>query len=296
VRATAGKAILFRGRPVKAFYHASSGGHTEAKHVVWGGDPIPYLRAACDPGDYVAANPHRTWLTQTTGSEIGRRVRAATGRNVGTVTRFAGIVRGDSGRIRWATVVGTGGRVRVSGWTLRGALGLRESKMWINHDRTPTGAIRRRYDGLRCAPGLPRSGATAIRGGHRQAFERGALYHRRDSGDVLWLYGKVLAKYRRLGQARGLLGLPATDVIRMPKLHGRRAEFDGGVVFHRKRSGAHELHGPVLRYFRNHGGAGRFGFPATDVRTRADGTRWADFDSGKRITCGPAGRCRVVSA
>jgi stage II sporulation protein D len=296
VRTTRGKAILFRGQPVKAFYHASSGGHTEANNVVWGGDAIPYLRAACDPGDYVAANPYRTWRIETTGSDIGRRVAAATGRKVGTVTRFADTVRGHSGRIRWTTVVGTGGRVRVSGWTLRGALGLRESKVWINDDRTPTGAIRRRYDDLGCAPGLPRSGATAIPGGHRQEFQRGALYHRGDSGDVLWLYGKVLAKYRRLGQARGRLGLPATNVIRMPKFHGLRAEFDGGAVFHRQKAGAHELHGHVLRYFRNHGGAGRFGFPTTDVRTTADGTRWADFDSGKRIRCGPAGRCRIVKA
>lgn len=296
VRATARRSALYRGDPVKTFYHSSSGGYTESKHVVWGGPPIPYLRAVCDPGDFVAANPFRTWLVEASGSEIGRDVAAATGHAVGVVKRFDDVVRGDSGRIRSATVVGSRDSVRVSGWTLRAALGLRESKVWFNHDRNVTGAMRARYDALGCAPGLPKSPETPIAGGHRQAFARGALFHHHALGEVLWLTGPVLQKYLRIGQADGLLGLPVSDVIRMPKHHGRRAEFDAGAIFHRGKTGAHELHGRVLRFFRANGGVARFGFPRTDVERRRTGATWAEFDSGSRITCQPKGSCRASSA
>lgn len=48
VSATRGEVLLYRGKLIQAFYHASSGGRTENNDDVWGGEPQPYLRSVLD--------------------------------------------------------------------------------------------------------------------------------------------------------------------------------------------------------------------------------------------------------
>ena len=44
-RSTEGEVLTYRGRPIQAVYHSSSGGHTADNESVWAGAPVPYLRA-----------------------------------------------------------------------------------------------------------------------------------------------------------------------------------------------------------------------------------------------------------
>ncbi|MDR0978921.1 MAG: SpoIID/LytB domain-containing protein, partial [Lachnospiraceae bacterium] len=52
VNETAGKIITYDGKPINAFFHASSGGVTEIPINVWGGgEAYPYLQAVATSGE-----------------------------------------------------------------------------------------------------------------------------------------------------------------------------------------------------------------------------------------------------
>lgn len=48
VTATAGEVLTWRGTPINAVYHSSSGGRTRNNEDVWCGSPLPYLRSVED--------------------------------------------------------------------------------------------------------------------------------------------------------------------------------------------------------------------------------------------------------
>jgi stage II sporulation protein D len=133
VRGTEAVVIMYHGEPIEALYSSSSGGHTENNENVWGGEPIPYLRGVRDRADAVAANPNHRWVVQLPWRVFARRLRANFG--VGRVQRFR-ILRpfGVSGRVTvpkrdggGVRIVGSRRTVRVSGWAIRSALGLKDS-------------------------------------------------------------------------------------------------------------------------------------------------------------------------
>jgi len=51
VESTKGKMITYQGEPINAFFHANSGGTTEAPISVWGGSGYPYLQAVQTAGE-----------------------------------------------------------------------------------------------------------------------------------------------------------------------------------------------------------------------------------------------------
>lgn len=51
VNDTMGKIITYAGKPINAFFHASSGGMTEIPFNVWGGSGYPYLQAVATAGE-----------------------------------------------------------------------------------------------------------------------------------------------------------------------------------------------------------------------------------------------------
>jgi Sporulation protein and related proteins len=101
------------------------------------------------------ANPWKAWTLSFDTATLTARLRPYTG-SIGTVTTFSHIVRADGGRIISAVAVGSTGSATVTGTELRAALGLPDDRVWINSNRIITGGIRTAYDGLMCAPGLPR--------------------------------------------------------------------------------------------------------------------------------------------
>ncbi|HEX6132144.1 MAG TPA: SpoIID/LytB domain-containing protein [Actinomycetota bacterium] len=307
VRDTAGAVVTYGGQVVQAFYAASDGGHSEDVEDVWhGGDPdfaVPWLRGVCDPGESTSGNPWTDWEVTFGADALTSRLRPYTGA-IGTVTRFASIRRGRSGRIVRAVVRGTGGSATIRGSSLRSALGLRDTRVWINADRTiAPGPIRERYDASMCRPGLPTSRQVAVQGGRQQLFRRGGIFRNDDRTLTIWLRGPIFREYAAVGTGRGVLGLPTSKVRSLDGGGAGRAvacagcsriSFRGGRIYLKPGVGAHALWGRVLeRYLARGGPGGALGFPTSRVGRLPGGGRGATFEGG-RIEC-PAGADCVVT-
>jgi stage II sporulation protein D len=224
VNATEGKTVKDGGATIQAFYMSSSGGHTEDNENVWGGTPIGYLRGVCDPGDYTEANPSAIWDVTIDAGEVTTDLSLG----IGVVTGFGSVSRGVSGRIISIVVKGQDGQERISGGTLRSQLALRDDRVWVNSNRQIVGAIRQKYDALRCSPGLPLSRQLAVAGGSRQRFQDATIFFH-DATGAHEVHGPVLAAYLDAGGPGGNLGFPQTDVQR--RADGRlRSRFQHGTI------------------------------------------------------------------
>jgi stage II sporulation protein D len=124
VSATRNQVVTYHGKPVVTYFFSTSGGRTEDVENSFIGSPAhAWLRSVADPYDNVS--PLHRW------GPISMSMAAAARRLGGLVKgRFKGIVvtkRGASPRVVYAQVVGTGGRVRVTGPQLRSAFGLHDT-------------------------------------------------------------------------------------------------------------------------------------------------------------------------
>jgi stage II sporulation protein D len=121
VAATAGQVVTYGGEPVVTFFFSTSGGRTESvENTSLGTAPRPWLKSVPDPYDSVS--PRHTWKPTTLTLA---QARARLGGLVKGSFRGVEVVRrGRSPRIVSADVVGTRGRTRVTGATLRARLGL----------------------------------------------------------------------------------------------------------------------------------------------------------------------------
>lgn len=60
--------------PIHAFFHSSSGGHTENSENVWS-SKVPYIRAVVDPYDKHPKNSHYGWETTGQASTISQKLK-----------------------------------------------------------------------------------------------------------------------------------------------------------------------------------------------------------------------------
>jgi stage II sporulation protein D len=120
VGATRGQVVTYDGAPVVTYFFSTSGGRTEnVENTSLGTEPKPWLKSVKDPYDSVS--PKHRWgpirmSTTSAGARLGGLVKG----------RFKGIrvtKRGRSPRI----VIGTGGRTKVSGATVRARFGLNDT-------------------------------------------------------------------------------------------------------------------------------------------------------------------------
>jgi stage II sporulation protein D len=140
VAATRGQVVTYKGEPVVTFFFSTSGGRTEnVENTNVGAGPRPWLKSVEDPYDDVSPK-HRWAPIKLTRAQAGAKL-------AGLVKgRFRGIQvlkRGASPRIVSADIVGTGGRTRVDGATLRARLGLLDTWAYFTSIATrkapPTG-------------------------------------------------------------------------------------------------------------------------------------------------------------
>jgi len=121
VAATRGQVVTYEGEPVVTFFFSTSGGRTEnVENTNVGAGPQPHLKSVADPYDDVSPK-HRWKPVRLTPGQAGAKLSGL------VKGRFKGIQvrkRGRSPRIVAADIVGTGGRTRVDGATLRARLGL----------------------------------------------------------------------------------------------------------------------------------------------------------------------------
>ncbi len=121
IAVTRAKILTSGGEPAFTQFASSSGGWTSAGSV-------PYLAAREDPYDDWSGNPVHDWSTRLDDTTLERAWP-----KIGDLTRMAVTSRDGNGawggRVRSITLVGTKGRVVVSGDSFRSALGLRST--WL---------------------------------------------------------------------------------------------------------------------------------------------------------------------
>ncbi len=121
IKATAGRVLLYDGKPVDALFHSTSGGRTVSAAEAFGSS-VPYLVAADDP--HSALSPVDRWGPTAVPEAAIRKGLALAGPVLGVQ-----LARAESGRVRTATIKTATGSKLVPAGTFRSALGLRST--WV---------------------------------------------------------------------------------------------------------------------------------------------------------------------
>jgi len=121
IQATAGEVVLWKGTPIDALFHSTSGGTTLDALEVFG-KAVPYLVTVDDP--YSALSPVHKW-----GPTPVAEVTIRKGLKLPAPVTALRLTRGFSGRVTSVQAVTASGTTTVSGATLRAAAGLRST--WI---------------------------------------------------------------------------------------------------------------------------------------------------------------------
>ncbi len=117
VEDTAGKVLHHGGAPIRAFYSASNGGHTERSGYVFSTD-LPYLSAKPDPFDSQGSNPYAAWSRTYTVADLNRWLNDHADTAVGQLISMEILDNiGDSGRLDRAriTITGTSRTITITG-------------------------------------------------------------------------------------------------------------------------------------------------------------------------------------
>ena len=279
VNKTNEKVILYNGAPIQALYSSSSGGHTENNENVWGGSPLPYLRGVPDGPDAVSANPNHQWSFRMEWSTLSSRLNSYYG--IGTLKRIE-LLRpfGVSGRVTvpkdgggGARLVGSAKTVRTSGWSLRSALGLKDTLFRIGDLYRIGSNFVRKHRRLNGAPGSPTTNPYDVPKrsrqdlGRAQGFERGRMTWRRATDRAVWQWGKVLRKYNAMGREKSVLRMPTSDVWGPGRYFG--GTYANGFIVWSKKGGSHAIAGEFGDAFDRTGRVrGKMGVPLGDRERR----------------------------
>jgi stage II sporulation protein D len=204
VSATESEVVTYAGKPIVTYFFSTSGGRTEnVENSFIGSEPKPWLKSVKDP--YDSESPRHRW------GPIRYTMAQAAAKLSGYVKgRFRGISvtkRGKSPRVVYADVVGSGGRTRVTGPTLRARLGLYDT--WARYNViTASGAVKN-------PPSTATTGdstADGEGGGAGAPTARAAGASRTVSGRVGWVQRPTaITLQRRVGGRWTALFEVATD-------------------------------------------------------------------------------------
>ncbi len=120
VNATSGQVVTYQGSVIQAFYHSSSGGHTENSEKVFA-QALPYLKGVPDPEDGFESPRHR-WSRTYSAEQMSNWLARFADTYVGDLSSIAFLGPfGVSGRIDKGTVrlVGSAGTKDVTGTRFR---------------------------------------------------------------------------------------------------------------------------------------------------------------------------------
>jgi stage II sporulation protein D len=130
---TAGQLVTYDGTPVPTYFFSTSGGRTEdVENTSLGTEPKPWLKSVEDEYDEVSPK-HRWGPIRMSYAAAGAKLRGL------VQGRFKGIEvirRGSSPRVVEADVIGSRGRTRVDGATLRARFGLFDSWTYFTAIKT----------------------------------------------------------------------------------------------------------------------------------------------------------------
>jgi stage II sporulation protein D len=121
IKATVGQVLLHEGKLVDALFHSTSGGRTVSAAEAFG-TAVPYLVSVDDP--HSALSSLNRWGPTPVPDTTIRK-----GLGISTPVLGLQLVKGESGRVRSATITTAAGARTVTGGALRSGLGLRST--WI---------------------------------------------------------------------------------------------------------------------------------------------------------------------
>jgi len=122
VDATRGQVLVYDGKLIAAYFHASSGGHTENSENVWS-SYRPYLRGV---PDFDQDSPHYSWRRTVSSSDLATAL-SLSGYGVGEVRAVEGGRKGVSGRLIEVRVVGSSGERVLDADVFRDILDLKST-------------------------------------------------------------------------------------------------------------------------------------------------------------------------
>jgi stage II sporulation protein D len=122
VAATRGEVVTYGGEVAQTFFFSTSGGTTANNEEVWGGTPIPYLRAVDDPHDDLS--PYHTWTVTFTDGQARSKLKPL---GVGRFEDMQVIARTSTGRAATVEVTGADGAIDVPAARIQALLGLRST-------------------------------------------------------------------------------------------------------------------------------------------------------------------------
>ena len=138
---TGGEVVTYNGKIAQTYFMASSGGRTESVENSFYGSPIPYLKSVRDPYDYYS--PLHKWTLRFSAARMNSKLASYVR---GRLNRIVVTQRGDSPRIVWARLYGTGGVSKIRGDTLQYALGAYDR--WMYFKKVVTGRAGRSAVGV----------------------------------------------------------------------------------------------------------------------------------------------------
>jgi len=117
----------------------------------------------------------------------------------------------------------------------------------------------------------------------------GGRWRRHTNGLMFWsvptgariVHGESATKYLALGGSNGFLGRPVSDTEAATAPGAHQTIFQGGWIYWHPATGAHEVHGAILKTYLGMGGsASRLGLPVTDEYS-VPGGRESAFQHGR---------------
>ena len=122
VQETAGQVMVYNGKIIEAFFHSSSGGHTENVEDVWT-EARAYLRGV---PDYDRGAPVYEWSTSVSPSELNHLISG-----VGNIVGMQPATTTQTGRVVTMTVIGDSGQKTIDGQDIQKLLGLKSTRFSI---------------------------------------------------------------------------------------------------------------------------------------------------------------------
>ncbi|AEE91321.1 SpoIID/LytB domain protein [Tepidanaerobacter acetatoxydans Re1] len=120
---TKGQIIIYDENPITAFYHADSGGRTEACRDVFGLD-LPYLQPVDDIVD--VNSPYSNWEIHLSSDDISERAKAVM-QSVGEINEVSIIENTSAGRVKKLLVKGKSGEAIIENSNIRSVLQLKSN-------------------------------------------------------------------------------------------------------------------------------------------------------------------------
>lgn len=165
VKMTEGTVMTYRGRYVKAWFHASSGGRTAlaTEGLAYKGKNPPYITSVSSPEEKVIPKEELFWTARFTSAEMAAALKKL-GKSIGEVTRVEVGKRSDTSyRVIRLDFVGTKGRAGVHGADFRTAIGPEKMRStWITDIVNEKGAITFKGRGFGHGVGMSQWGAHAM--------------------------------------------------------------------------------------------------------------------------------------